>query len=76
MLSVEPPCLTFLGITVSREITLLGKSILSLLIREEDMQGNSGTMYKSFRQILKQIMTQNCEKWEHKDSILIVLVHR
>lgn len=76
MLSVEPPCLAFLGITVSREITLLGKSILSLLIREEDVQGNSGTMYKSFRQILKQIMTQNCEKWEHKDSILIVLVHR
>lgn len=21
-------------------------------------------------------MTQNCDKWEHKDSILIVLVHR
>lgn len=76
MFSVDPPCLTFLGITVSREITLLGKSILSLLIREEDTQGNSGTIYKSFRQILKQIMTQNCDKWEHKDSILIVLVHR
>lgn len=71
---MEPPCLTFLGITVSREITLLGKSILSLI--REDTQGNSGTMYKSFRQILKQIMTQNCDKWEHKDSILIVLVHR
>lgn len=59
LLSVEPPCPTFLGIAVSVETTLSGKSILRLLIREEDTQ-EGNCKGKSFRPILKRITTQNC----------------
>lgn len=67
LLSVEPPCPTFLSIAVSVETTLLGNSILSLLIREEDTQ-KGNCKCKSFRQILKQITTQNCYDWGHEAS--------
>lgn len=53
MLGGEPPCPTFLGIAVSMETALLGNSILSLLIREEDTQ-RGDCICKSLGQILKQ----------------------
>lgn len=67
LLSVEPPCPTFLGIAVPVETTLLGNSILSLLVREEDTQ-EGNCKGKSFRPILKQITTRNCYNWGHEDS--------